>query len=48
MPSWTLALHRTVRGITLRRNRAANEPINPEWLADFRLDAHSGLTSDIA
>jgi hypothetical protein len=24
------------------------EPINPEWLADFRFDAHSGLTLDIA
>jgi hypothetical protein len=24
------------------------EPINPKWLADFRFDTHSGLTSDIA
>ena len=24
------------------------DPINPEWLADVRFDAHSGLTSDIA
>jgi hypothetical protein len=25
-----------------------HEPINPQWLADFRFDAHSGLTTDIA
>jgi hypothetical protein len=25
-----------------------NELINPKWLMDFRFDAHSGLTSDIA
>ncbi|MEH2548820.1 hypothetical protein V1283_005465 [Bradyrhizobium sp. AZCC 2262] len=24
------------------------ESINPKWLANFRFDAHSGLTSDIA
>jgi hypothetical protein len=24
------------------------DPIHPKWLADFRFDAHSGLTSYIA
>ena len=28
--------------------RGGYEPINPNWLADFRFDAHSGLKSDIA
>ena len=35
---------------TLERLHAepGREPINPEWLADFRFDTHSPLKSDIA
>jgi len=30
------------------RPELGREPMNPEWLADFRFDTHSGLKSDIA
>ena len=45
LPNLTVRSGRSKRGDPHSLGR---EPINPEWLADFRFDTHSGLKSDTA